>query len=77
MKKLPEDPRRKQQVKTFVAKYGRKKYRQAGAKGGSITPTQFNSETGRRAVAIREAKRRAAREAEEKRKQDENGPTTN
>jgi hypothetical protein len=72
-RKLPTDPRRKQQVKTFMKKYGRQGYAQAGSLGGRKSPTKFNSETASKAAAVGWEKRRAR--AAEKEQADENGKT--
>lgn len=58
-KKLPEDPRRKKQVSTFIKRYGRAGYQQAGRKGNENSPTKFTSESGSRAAKIGWEKRRA------------------
>jgi len=63
--KLPKDPRRKQQVKTFTERFGREEYARRGKLGSQKSPTKFNSETGKRAVQIREAKRAARLAAEQ------------
>lgn len=76
--KLPEDPRRKQQVKTFVEKYGRQGYQQAGSLGGKKSPTRFNSESARRANLIGQQRKRERREAAEREKNgNENGLSSN
>jgi len=64
-KKLPEDPRRKKQVSTFLKRYGRSGYQQAGRKGSEHSPTKFDSERGRQAAIISWEKRRAKAAGEE------------
>ncbi len=44
-KKLPNNPQRKKQVKTFLERYGRQGYAIAGSAGGKNSPTRFTSET--------------------------------
>lgn len=63
-KKLPTDPRRKQQVKTFIGRYGRGGYQQAGSIGGKKSPTKFTSETASAAAKRGWEKRRAAQQLE-------------
>ena len=69
-KKLPKDLRRKKQVSTFLKRYGREGYSQAGSLGGKKSPTRFTSEN---ASAIAKAgwEKRRQRAAERK-KADEN-----
>lgn len=73
-KKLPTDRRRRKQVSTFMKRYGRDGYRQAGSLGGKKSPTRFNSETASRASKLGWEKRRAAAE---RKKTDENRLRTN
>lgn len=68
-KKLPTNPRRKKQVSTFVKRYGRQGYQQAGSMGGKKSPTKFNSETASAAAKKLWEKRR--QEAAERKKADE------
>lgn len=75
-KKLPEDPRRKQQVKTFVSRYGRAGYQQAGSMGGKNSPTKFTSETAS-AAAKRGWEKRRANALRKENGTDENGQSTN
>ena len=63
-KKLPNDPRRKQQVKTFIGRYGRGGYQQAGSIGGKKSPTKFTSETASAPAKKGWEKRRANAEKE-------------
>lgn len=63
-KKLPTDPRRKKQVSTFVSRYGRGGYQQAGSLGGKASPTKFTSETASAAAKKGWEKRRAAQQLE-------------
>lgn len=70
-KKLPKEKRYKEQVKTFVSRYGREGYALAGSEGGKKSPTKFTSETASRASKISWEKRRA-RQAAEGKKADEN-----
>ena len=50
--KLPKDPQRRKQVKTYILRNGRDGYQKAGSKGGLNSPTKFDSERGR-AAALR------------------------
>lgn len=63
-RKLPTDPRRKKQVSTFVSRYGRGGYAQAGSLGGKKSPTKFTSETASAAAKKGWEKRRAAQQLE-------------
>ena len=74
-RKLPTDPRRKQQVKTFMGRYGRQGYSQAGSLGGKVSPTRFTSETASAAAKKGWEKRRA--KAAEKETDNENGQQAN
>lgn len=65
-RKLPEDPRRKQQVSTFLKRYGRQGYRHAGSLGGKKSPSKFSSETASKAIKARWDKKRAQELAERK-----------
>jgi len=58
-KKLPEDPRRKKQVSTFLKRYGRDGYAVAGSLGGKNSPTRFTSKTASEAARKGWEKRRA------------------
>lgn len=62
--KLPDDPRRRKQVKTFIGKHGREKYSEIGRRNGKPTPASFDSERGRAAANRMWEKRRAAQAAE-------------
>lgn len=61
--KLPEDPRRRKQVKTFIKRYGREGYKTVAGRKGKPSPASFDSERGRRAALKMHALRRI-REAE-------------
>lgn len=63
-RKLPDNPRRKQQVKTFIGRYGRSGYAHAGSLGGKKSPTKFTSETASAAAKKGWEKRRAAQQLE-------------
>ncbi len=76
-KKLPEDPRRKQQVKTFIGRYGRGGYQQAGSLGGKKSPTKFTSETASAAAKKGWEKRRAKAAEKENGNEQTNGNETN
>lgn len=77
--KLPEDPRRKEQVKTFLKRYGRQGYAYAGSEGGKKSPTKFTSQTASKAALIGWEKRRAraAQAAEMEKNGNENGLSNN
>lgn len=75
-KKLPNDPRRKKQVSTFVSRYGRQGYAHAGSMGGKNSPTKFTSKTASEAAKKGWEKRRAAQAAEKENGNDQ-GNTTN
>lgn len=75
-RKLPEDPRRKKQVSTFLKRYGRQGYQQAGSIGGRDSPTKFTSESASRASKIGWEKRRA-RQALEKENETNERQSTN
>lgn len=60
--KLPDDPRRRKQVKTFVQRYGREGYSRVAGRKGKPSPASFNSATGREA-ALRSWEVRRARAA--------------
>lgn len=64
--KLPEDPQYRKQVKTFIARHGRKAYAEIGSRGGKPTPASFDSERGRKAALIMWEKRRQAALAAER-----------
>lgn len=70
-KKLPDDPRRKQQVQTFMKRHGREKYQEIGSRNGRPTKGSFTSETARAASLKYWADRRAAQAAAESEKTDE------
>lgn len=69
-KKYPENPRRYKQVSTFMKRYGRQGYQQAGSLGGKKSPTKFTSETASRAAKLGWEKRH--KRAAEREKTDEN-----
>lgn len=74
---LPKDPRRREQVQTFLSKHGREGYRKAGAKGGGAnSPGSFTSESGRKATLIGWEKRRA-RAAEQLKEQEASDGSVN
>ena len=70
--KLPEDPQRRKQVKTYVARNGREGYQKAGSKGGQNSPMKFDSERGRLA-ALRMHEVRRQKLAQAAREEQSNG----
>jgi hypothetical protein len=63
--RLPDGKSNRKRVKTFIARYGRQGYQNAGKLGGEISPTRFTSETARQAGLRSQAKRREQRLAAE------------
>ena len=76
-KKLPNDPRRKKQVSTFIKRYGRQGYQQAGSIGGKKSPTRFNSESAAAAARRGHELRRQRQAAEKANSENENGTSIN
>lgn len=70
--KLPEDPQRRKQVKTFIARNGREGYQKAGSKGGQNSPMKFDSDRGRQA-ALRMHEIRRQKLAQAAREEQSNG----
>lgn len=70
--KLPEDPQRRKQVKTFIARNGREGYQKAGSKGGQNSPMKFDSDRGREA-ALRMHEIRRQKLAQAAREEQSNG----
>lgn len=74
--KLPEDPQRRKQVKTFIARNGREGYQKAGSKGGQNSPMKFDSDRGREAALRMHAIRRQ-KLAQAAREEQSNGNKSN
>ncbi len=71
--KLPEDPRYRKQVKTFVQRHGRDGYSKVAGRKGRPSPASFNSETGRlAAIRSHEVRRERAAKAAAERMQNNN-----
>lgn len=63
--KLPEDPKARKQVKTYMERHGRNAYKDAGRKGGGPnSPGSFTSERARLA-GIKSGEARAAKRAQQ------------
>ena len=73
--KLPEDPQRRKQVKTYIARNGRDGYQKAGSKGGQNSPMKFDSDRGREA-ALRMHQIRRQKLAQAAREEQSNGNKT-
>ena len=69
--RLPRDPQRRQQVRTFIERYGRDKYSQIGSRDGKPTPASFDSERAK-AAAAKSVESRRRKKLEKEKQQNEN-----
>lgn len=69
--KLPRDPQRRQQVRTFVERYGRQRYSEIGRRDGRPTPASFDSERAK-AAAAKSVEARRRKKLEKEKQQSEN-----